>query len=472
MGFRLAAVPEALTPPGPRAGLVAAWRAAVAAVHGETLLRRCSRLEGAAWRIELPDRQWLVPLPDVTRGARLRVIGAGKAAASLARGVEAVLGARIGDGLVVVKHGHGEALRHCRQLEAGHPLPDASSARAAAATFDFVGTPHPADLYLVLLTGGASALLASPATGLTLADKTAVTRQLVASGASIAEINVVRRHLSGIKGGQLARALAPAASITLAISDVPGDEPAAIGSGPTVPDPSTFADALAVLGRFRLEARIPPAALRHLRAGAAGGVAETPKAADAAFANARFAVLASISDAVAAACREARAAGYEVVAFEPCLEGDTHARAREFAGRLRMLAASRPPGAPPLMLVAGGETTLEVRGAGQGGRNQEFAVIVAQELAGSEGLAVLAAGTDGTDGPTDAAGGFADGGTLSRALAAGLDPDGILRENDSNRLLRASGDLFVTGPTGTNVTDLVLGVVQSAGGSPAPQSVP
>jgi len=461
-----------LNPPGPRAGLVAAWRAAVAAVHGETLLRRSSRLEGAEWRIELHGREWRVPLPEAARGGRLRVVGAGKAAASLARGVEAALGERIDDGLVIVKHGHAESLRYCRQLEAGHPLPDAASAHAAAEVFDFIGTPRAADLYLVLLTGGASSLLASPAAGLTLDDKTAVTRLLVASGASIAEINVVRRHLSRIKGGQLARALAPATSITLAISDVLGDEPAAIGSGPTAPDPSTFADALAVLGRFRIESRIPPAVLRHLRTGAAGGVAETPKPSDPALANARFVVLASLGDAVAAASREAREAGYEVVSFGPWLEGDVHARAREFAQRLHALAAGRPPGAPPLMLVAGGETTLEVRGPGKGGRNQEFAVIVAQELAGTEGLCVLAAGTDGTDGPTDAAGGFADGGTLSRARAAGLDPAAILRENDSNRLLGASGDLFVTGPTGTNVTDLVLGVVQTAGGSPAPHPVP
>ena len=465
-------MPATLSPPGARAGLVAAWRAAVAAVHGETLLTRASRLEGGVWHVELPDRQWQVPLPALRRGGRLRVIGAGKAAASLARGVEAVLGARIDDGLVIVKHGHAEFLRHCRQLEAGHPLPDAASARAAAAVFDFVGKPLAADLYVVLLTGGASSLLASPAAGLTLEDKSAVTRLLVASGANIAEINIVRRHLSRIKGGQLARALAPASSITLAISDVLGDEPAAIGSGPTVPDPSSFADALAVLERYQLEARIPPAALRHLRQGVGGGVPETPKPSDRAFANARFAVVATLGDAVTAACREARAAGYEVVPFGRWLEGDAHARAREFARRLRALADGRAPGAPPLMLVAGGETTLQVRGPGQGGRNQEFAVIVAQELAGSEGLSVLAAGTDGTDGPTDAAGGFADGGTIPRALAAGLDPVAILRGNDTHRLLRASGDLFLTGPTGTNVMDLVLGVAQPAGGSPSPHPVP
>lgn len=464
--------------PGPvnessaRASLVTAWRAAVAAVHGETLLRAGSRLEGNDWCIDLPERQWRIPLPDAGRGGRLRLIGAGKAAASLARGVEAVFGERIADGLVIVKHGHAETLRRCRLLEAGHPLPDADSERAAATVFEFVGSPHAGEFYVVLLTGGASALLAGPADGITLADKIAVTRLLVASGADIVQINVVRRHLSRIKGGQLARALAPAASMTLAISDVPGDDPEALGSGPTVPDPSSFADALGVLGRFELERRIPEAALRRLLAGAAGRLPETPKAADPVFARARFAIVATLADAVTAAARQATTAGFEVVPFRPRLGGDTHARAREFATRLRTLAASRPAGSAPLMLLGGGETTLEVRGAGAGGRNQEFAVVVAQELAGTTGLSVLAAGTDGTDGPTDAAGGFADGATLSRAAAAGLDDRAILRNNDTYRLLQAAGDLFRTGPTGTNVTDLVLGVAATAGGTPRRHPLP
>ena len=450
----------------PRASLTAAWRAAVAAVHGETLLRRHSTVEDDQWSIRLPDREWRLSLPDPTRGGRLRIIGAGKAAASLARGLEEVLGARISDGLVVVKNGHREPLRICRQLEAGHPLPDAASARAAQAVFAFVGRPDARDVYIVLLTGGASALLAGPAAGLDLAAKIAVTRLLVASGASIAQINVVRRHLSAIKGGQLARALVPAASLTLAISDVLGEEPAAIGSGPTVPDPSTFAEALAVLHEFALEASMPPEALRHLQAGARGECAETPKRGDPAFERAQFAVVATLGDALAAASRHAAAAGFEVSAFGPRLEGHTHLRANEFVARLRQLAAARPGGAPPLMLVAGGETTLEVRGAGRGGRNQEFALVAAQELAGTQRLTLLAAGTDGTDGPTNAAGGFADGETLARARRAGLDPGAILRDNDSFRLLQATGDLFSTGPTGTNVMDLVLGMVETKGRSP------
>jgi glycerate-2-kinase len=458
------------TPPAARVALAEAWRAAVAAVHGETLLRRHSRLDGDEWCIDLPGRQWRLPLPRA--GGRLRIVGAGKAAASLARGVEAVLGERVADGLVVVKHGHAELLQRCRQLAAGHPLPDAGSARAAAAVMDFIGQPGAADRYLVLLTGGASALLAGPAPGLGLDDKIAVTRLMVESGASIAQVNVVRRHLSSIKGGQLARAIAPATSLTLAISDVLGDEPEAIGSGPTVPDPTTFAAALGVLREFHLEGRVPAAVLQRLQSGADGRIPETPKPADPVFGNARFAIVARLADAMAAATRHAVTAGFEVVAYDRLLDGSTHDRAREFAARLRALAAARLPGAPPLMLVAGGETTLQVRGTGQGGRNQEFAVVAAQALAGHAGLSVLAAGTDGTDGPTDAAGGFADGDTTARARAAGFDLVETLQANDSYRLLQGAGDLFVTGPTGTNVMDLVLGVAETAGGTPARRPLP
>lgn len=449
-----------------RAGIVAVWQAAVDAVHGETLLRRHSGLRQGVWQLELPGRTVRIKLPAAGGGGRLRVIGIGKAAASLARGVEAVLGAEIDAGLVVVKAGHGEPLSRCRVLEAGHPLPDARSAQAAAALLEFIGRPTAHDLFLVLLTGGASALVAAPVAGLYLADKAAVTEVLVRSGASIGEINVVRRHLSRIKGGQLARALAPAASYTLAISDVLGNDPATIGSGPTVPDASSFVEALQVVHRYGLETRIPESALNYLQAGAAGAYPDTPKAADPAFSRTGYAVVATLEDAIAAAARAAAAAGFEVIEHPLRLEGDTAARAREFAGRLRSLASGRSLAAPPLLLLAGGETTLQVRGTGRGGRNQEFAVVAAEALEGTRGLEVLAAGTDGTDGPTEAAGGFADGQTLARARRAGLDPRAILQNNDSHRLLLASGDLFVTGPTGTNVMDLVLGVASTSGNSP------
>ncbi|MCP5359872.1 MAG: DUF4147 domain-containing protein [Sinobacteraceae bacterium] len=457
----------------PRRLLVAAWRAGVAAVHGETLLRTVSRLEGDRWYLGLPQgRERCVVLPSPADGGRLRVLGAGKAAASLARGIEAVLGERIDAGRVVVKHGHAEPLRRACLLEAGHPLPDAASVQAAAAMLAFIERSAPTDLYLVLLTGGASALLAAPAAGLTLEDKAQVSRLLVECGASIQQINVVRRHLSRIKGGQLARALAPARSITLAISDVLGDDPATIGSGPTVADPSTYAEALAVLRQFELAASVPPAVLRRLQAGVEGRLAETPKPGDGVLQAADYVVLAGLREALAAAVAAARGMGCEVVEWTGPLAGDTHSRAREFAGRLRQLAMGRGRNAPPLLLVAGGETTLQVRGGGRGGRCQEFATRVAGELEGVAGLAVLAAGTDGTDGPTAAAGGFADGGTWPRARQAGLDPAALLADNDTHRLLAASGDLFVTGPTGTNVADLMLGIAMTAGESPAERRLP
>jgi glycerate-2-kinase len=455
-----------------REQLVAAWRAGVAAVHGETLMRRRSRLEGDRWVLELRAGRIEVPLPDRRAGGRLRVLGAGKAAASLARGLEAVLGERIDAGLVVVKHGHSEPLARCRLLEAGHPHPDEHSARAAEQVLRFAGEARADDLHVVLLTGGASALLAGPAGELTLDDELAVSRLLVASGATIQQVNVVRRHLSRIKGGQLARTLAPSSSVTLAISDVLGDDPATIGSGPTVPDPSTHSDALRILARYELADRVPPRVLRHLRAGAAGEVPETPKPGDPAFDRARFAVVAGVDDAIAAAGAAALGAGCRVVGWPGVLDGDVHVAAHAFAARLRALAAASRTGDPPTLLLAGGETTLQVRGGGLGGRCQEFAAVAALQLAGTGGLTVLAAGTDGTDGPTPAAGGFADGATLQRARRAGLDPVARLADNDSHRLLEAAGDLFVTGPTGTNVTDLVLGIVDTADGSPGPGRLP
>lgn len=453
-----------------RALLARAWRAGVAAAHGETVLRNRSRLRGDTWHIDLPGRSWSLRLPLAAEG-RLRIVGAGKAAASLARGAEVVLGARIDAGLVVVKHGHGEPLERCRVLEAGHPLPDAASEQAARAVLEFAAGGAPRDLCIVLLTGGASALLAAPVAGVSLGQKVEVNRLLLQSGADIHEINVVRRHLSRIKGGQLARALHPARSLTLAISDVLGDDPAAIGSGPTVADPSTYQDALRVLGRYGLADRVPAAVLAHLQAGAGGQVAETPKPGDAACEAAGFGIVAALSDALDAAERCGRAAGLAVERLAT-LDGDAHARACGFAARLRDVAAARAPHSPPVLLLAGGETTLRVTGRGRGGRCQEFAAVVARELAGRQGLQVLAAGSDGTDGPTDAAGGWADGGTIDRALAAGLDPVARLRDNDSHALLGAAGDLFVTGPTGTNVTDLVLGIAYTAQGSPERAALP
>jgi hydroxypyruvate reductase len=435
------------------------FAAAVQAVHGETLLRDHSRIVAGRWCFESGGLRTDWPLPDPAGPGRVRVFGAGKAAASMARGLEAVLGERFCDGLVVVKHGHGEALRKVRVVEGGHPLPDASSEAAAQALLAAIGTSNADDCCFVLLSGGASAVLAAPAAGVTLADKRQVTQTLVASRATIQQINTVRRHLSSIKGGQLARRLAPARVLTLAISDVAGDDLAAIGSGPTVADPTTYADALAVLVEHGLLERIAPRAREHLERGLRGEISDTPKPDELLWRRNGYRIIAGLDAALDAAAAFARSTGCEVRRHERALVGDTHARAAEVAALLQSLARERRTGGPPLMFIAGGETTLEVRGAGLGGRNQEFAVVAARELAGCDGVSLLAAGTDGTDGPTHAAGGFADGGTLARARQRGIDPATALRDNDSMRCLDAAGDLFVTGPTGTNVTDLVLALL-------------
>lgn len=457
--------------PGVRDHLVSAWRAGVAAVHGETLLRHRSRLESGHWCLDLPGRSLRLRLPTGGVG-RLRVIGAGKAAASLARGLEAVLGERIADGLVIVKHGHVEPLQRCRVMEAGHPDPDAGSAAAADALLRLVAGSSRDDAYLVVLTGGSSALLAAPAPGLTLEYKSQVSRLLMGQGATIQQLNVVRRHLSRIKGGRLARAMWPAASLTLAISDVLGDDPATIGSGPTVPDGSSYGEAWSILEAYRLLDLVPRPVAEHLRRGMRGTEPESPRPGDPALARADFGVVASLPDALRAAADAARGAGLQVVQVDEPLQGDVRKSARAFAARLLELASTRRTGDPPLLLLAGGETTVQLRGGGQGGRCQEFAAVAAEVLRGSSGVTLLAAGTDGTDGPTTAAGAFADGGTLARARRHGVELQAALASSDSGRLMEAAGDLFVTGPTGTNVMDLVLGIAVTADGSPQSGSVP
>jgi glycerate-2-kinase len=316
----------------------------------------------------------------------------------------------------------------------------------------------------VLLSGGASALCASPAPGLTLADKDSVLRALMRAGATIAELNTVRKHLSALKGGRLAAALmaAPGATrdattalptlLTLAVSDVQGDDPAIIGSGPTVPDPTTFGDALEVLRRHALIERLPPAVRQHLEAGVAGYISETPKPGRQGDSTGAYAVIATLDDALEAIAQAAASVGApRVLSLGRVLYGAVDAHAAQLAAMLR-----QHRGEAPLLLVAGGEPVVRVSGEGRGGRAQELALRLAVELEGESGITVLVAGTDGRDGPTEAAGAFADGGTLARARKAGCDPRAALERNDSNRALGAAGDLFTTGPTGTNVADVVV----------------
>ncbi len=401
-------------------------------------------------------------LADVHLAARGRVlvVGAGKASGAMAAAAEGALGDRIADGLVVVKDGYLADTTRVRLVEAGHPVPDArgeAAARQIRAVADSAGTD---DLLLVLVSGGGSALTPAPVPPITLADKQAMTRLMLAAGANINQLNAVRKHCSLLKGGQLARAAAPARVHALLLSDVIGDPLDVIASGPTAPDASTFAEALAILDRFELRSRAPAAIVERLERGARGEIPETPKPEDPVFRGVTNTVIGNNLLVVEAAAAQARALGYAPHVLTRALEGEARDVARTLVGLAREIQAGRGPVAPPACLIAGGETTVTVRGTGSGGRCQEWALAAALELEGVDGIVALAAGTDGTDGPTDAAGAVADGATAERARERGDDPRARLGQNDSNPVFAALGDLVVTGPTNTNLLDLYLLLVE------------
>lgn len=430
-------------------------RVAVQAAHGGKVLVANSHVDGDVWRYTKDSLA--VPLPGRSSPGRVLIVGAGKAAAALARGMQSVLGERISDGVVVVKYGHRESLQRVRILEAAHPVPDASGVAATREVLRLLDDSTAADTVFCLLSGGASSLLVAPAPGLSFEDKVVAGRMLVNSGASIHEVNVVRKHLSAVKGGRLRDRARCRAFCTLAISDVLGDDPSVIGSGPTVPDESTFADALQIVDRYALRSLLPPAIVAHLQRGAEREHVATTVQSGAA-GDTSFRIVASIRLSIDACVREAARLGLRVQIVTQEMSGHTHDAARSFAAALRAAAESRRAEDPPTLLLAGGETTLAVQGTGRGGRNQEFALVAAQALHDFRHVAVLAAGTDGTDGPTDAAGAFVDESLVFRARALGLDPADHLRRNDAYPLLDALGALHGTGPTGTNVMDLVIGL--------------
>lgn len=387
-------------------------------------------------------------LPAPPRG-RCIVIAAGKAAAAMARTVEDCWPGDGGqlEGFAVTRYGHGVSCQRIEVIEAAHPVPDAAGLAAAQRALASVRGLTADDLVLVLLSGGGSALLALPADGVSLADKQAVTRALLKSGAAIDEINCVRKHLSAIKGGRLACAAAPARVLTLAISDVPGDDASVIASGPTVPDATTCADALAILDRRGV--RAPPA----VRALLAAGTTETPKPGDGRFEGASTRIVATAGDALAAAAAAARAAGYAPLVLGDAIEGEAREVARVLGGIALSCARNGVPLAAPCVLLSGGETTVTVRGQGRGGRNAEFLLALALALGGHGRIHAIACDTDGIDGSEDNAGALLAPDTLARARAAGLDARGRLADNDAWGFFAALGDLVVTGPTRTNVND-------------------
>ena len=398
------------------------------------------------------DPAQVVParLPAPPKGRTL-VVGAGKAAASMAKAVEEHWPGPL-SGLVVTRYGHGLPCKRIEVVEASHPVPDAAGTRAAARILEMVRGLGPDDLVLCLMSGGASALLALPAEGLTLDDKRAVTRELLRSGANITEMNCLRKHLSAIKGGRLAAAAVPARVVTLAISDVPGDDPAVIGSGPTVADPTTFADARAILAKYAIVP--PPAVAAHLQA----ATAESPKPGDPRLANAEYRMIATPQAALEAAAMAAREMSLTPVILGDAIEGEARDVALVHAAIARQVAAGRfivgeRAVKPPVALLSGGETTVTVRGKGRGGRNAEFALALAIALDGAPGIHALACDTDGVDGTEDNAGARIAPDTMSRASRAGVNLRERLADNDGYGAFAALGDLVITGPTLTNVND-------------------
>lgn len=399
-----------------------------------------------------PARSLPALLPQAPQAGRLIVLAAGKAAGSMAEIAELHYLAggfpkhRL-SGIAVARHGYGRPLQAVDMVEAGHPMPDQAGLDATARTLALADAATRDDLVLVLISGGASANWIAPARGLSLSEKQAVTRALLRSGANIGEINTVRKHLSRIKGGRLARHVVPARLVTLGISDVPGDDPAVIGSGPTVPDPTALADARAIARRFDLD--LPEGAIAALN----DPENESPKPDDPVFTGAEYRLAVRPSDVFDAARKDVEAAGYECVFLGDQLEGEARTVAAEQAQLARELASQ----GRRAVILSGGELTVTIRGQGRGGPNQEFALALAVALDGTKGIAALAADTDGTDGGAgsaqDPAGAFADGTSAGRARALGLDPKAMLADNNSTAFFAGLGDLITTGPTYTNVND-------------------
>lgn len=391
---------------------------------------------------------------DLNRFTNIYVIGAGKAGASMAKAVEEVLGNRITAGLVTVKYDHLEILQKIKIHEAGHPVPDQNGLDGAQAIYQLATSADEHTLVLCLISGGGSSLLPLPVVGVTLEDKQRTTKVLLACGATIHEINAIRKHLSVVKGGGLAKAVYPATLITLILSDVVGDDLDSIASGPCVPDSKTFADCRAIFKKFNIEKTIPASVLNHIEAGIAGKVAETPKAEQAFFEKTQNVIVASNFNALLKAKEKADQLGYHSLLLSSMLEGETRDVAANHIAIVRDIQLHGLPLQQPACILSGGETTVKIQGTGKGGRSQEFTLAAAIKMVGLQNIIVLCAGTDGTDGPTDAAGALADETTLQRAHVMSLNPQEYLENNDSYHFFDKLGDLYKIGPTNTNVMDL------------------
>jgi len=426
---------------------------ALRAVDPVEAVKRHLKLEGEDLRVNGK----VYPLRDY---GHISVIGGGKAGASMAVAVEEILGDRITRGVINVKYGHLSELRRVKLNEVGHPIPDQKGVSGAEEIGGLLEKLGEKDLVICLISGGGSALLPSPAEGISLEDKQKMTNLLLECGANINEINAIRKHISKLKGGGLARLAYPSTLITFILSDVVGDPLDVIGSGPTVPDTSTFGECMAILRKYHLSEKVPEPIKGRIQRGIKGEIEETPKAGNPIFEKTHNVIVGSNIIAVKAAEQRARELGYKPLILSTFIEGETKEVARVHAAIAKEIAKTNHPIGPPACVISGGETTVTIRGKGLGGRNQEFVLASALDIQGLKDIVVLSGGTDGTDGPTDAAGAIADVDTVRRAHELGLDPTAYLADNDSYHFFEKLGDLLVTGPTNTNVMDLRLILVE------------
>lgn len=435
-----------------RADLWQIAQIALKVVEPEACLRRAMQRHGEA----------LVIGENTIAFSRIRkivVVGMGKASARMAVALEEMLEGRITAGLVVTADGYAVPTETIEVVEAGHPVPDERGLAAARRIITLVDQAREEDLVIVLISGGGSALFSLPAEGISLSDLVRTNELLLGSGATIRDVNTVRKHLSQVKGGGLAKRAFPAQVLSLIISDVPGDPLDVIASGPTAPDSTTFADAKRILQRYDLWTEVPLPVRKRIEAGLCGRVAETPKPDDPLFQRVQNVIVSSGRLAALAAQAAGERLGYRTLLFTTILEGEAREVGTMLASFARELVHFGRPVQPPALVVAAGETTVTVRGTGKGGRNQELALSAALGIEGFANVVIGSLGTDGKDGPTDAAGGSVDGGTVARLRARGIDPQRALANNDSYTALERSGDLIVTGPTGTNVADLCFVLV-------------
>ena len=438
--------------PGMRTDAQDIFRAGIGAVEAESAVRR---------HCVVKEKRFLVDgvAYDLSAFQNLYVIGAGKAGASMAKALEEMLGNHIKDGLVNVKYGHVASLSHVRLIEAGHPVPDQAGQAGAQAIFELALQAKKEDLVICLISGGGSSLLPLPVKGVSLSDKQDTTRVLLACGATIHEINAVRKHISQVKGGGLAKAVCPATLVTLILSDVVGDDLDVIASGPTVPDSSSFVQCMNIFNKYNIGEKVPVDVLNYIQKGVDGNIPDNPKPGGRIFAATQNTIVGSNIESVLAAQGKAHELGYNTLILSTMLEGETADVAKVHVGIAKEILKTGQPINPPACVLSGGETTVTIKGSGLGGRNQEFVLAAALDLEGLESVVVLSCGTDGTDGPTDAAGAIADGHTIQRAELLGLNPADSLADNDSYHFFARLEDLIKTGPTNTNVMDLRIMLV-------------